>query len=97
MTTLAQKILSFLGFAGFYRKFVKDYSEITAFLTEMTRKDIVFTWRLKEQKAFNILKEQFTTEPILIMFDPTKPIMLEIDASNLALGVVISQQGLDGK
>ena len=41
--TSAKEILLFLGFARFYRKFVKDYLEITASLTEMTRKDIVFT------------------------------------------------------
>ena len=76
---------------------MKGYSEITIPLTEMTRKDIVFTWRSKDQKAFDTLKEQFTTEPILIMFDPTKPIMLETDASDLALRVVISQQRPDGK
>ena len=87
----------FLGFAEFYQKFVKGYFEITALFTEMTRKDIVFTWRLKKQKAFDMLKEQFTTEPILIMFNPTKLIMLETNASNLALEAVISQQGPDGK
>ena len=53
----AKRILSFLGFAGFYRKFVKGYSEITAPLTKMTRKDIVFTWESKKQKAFNMLKK----------------------------------------
>ena len=76
---------------------MKNYSEITAPLTEMTRKDIIFTWRSKEQKAFDTLKEQFTTESILIMFNPTKPIMLETDASDLVLGAIISQPGPDRK
>ena len=44
-----------------------------------------------------MLKKQFTTEPILIIFDPTKPIMLETNASDLALGAVISQQVPDRK
>ena len=95
--TLVKKILLFLGFAGFYQKFMKTYSEIIAPLTEMTRKDIVFTWGSKEQKAFDMLKKQFMTELILIMFDPTKSIMLEMDASNLVLEAVITQQKLDGK
>ena len=94
---LAKEILSFLGFAGFYWKFVKSYSKITAPLTEMTRKDIVFTWGSKDQKAFDMLKKQFTTELILIMFNLTKSIMLEIDASDLAFEAVISQQKPDGK
>ena len=94
---LAKGILSFLGFIEFYCKFVKNYSKITALFTKMTRKDIVFTSGLKKHKTFDTLKEQFTTEPILIMFDSTKPIMLKIDASNLALRAIISQQGLDGK
>ena len=76
---------------------MKSYSEITTPLTEMTRKDIVFTWRSKKQKAFDTLKERFTTEAILIMFNPTKPVMLETDALDLALGAVISQQMPDGK
>ena len=46
--TLVKGILLFLGFARFYQKFVKGYSKITAPLTEMTKKDIVFTWRSKE-------------------------------------------------
>ena len=97
ISMLAKGILLFLGFAGFYQKFVKSYSEITAPLTEMTRKDIVFTWGSKKQKAFDTLNEQFTTEPILIMFNLTKPIMLKTDASDLVLGAVINQQRLDRK
>ena len=91
----AKKILLFLGFARFYQKFVKDYSKITTSLMEITGKDIIFTWGSKEQKAFNILKKWFTTKSILIMFDLTKPIMLETNASDLALGTVISQQKLN--
>ena len=63
----------------------------------MIRKDIVFTWGSKKQKTFDTLKEQFTTEPILVMYNLTKPIMLETNASNLALGAIISQQESDGK
>ena len=87
---LAKEILLFLGFAGFYWKFVKSYLEITVPLTKMTRKDIIFIRRLVKQKVFDMLKEQFMTKPILIMFDLTKPIMLETDASDLALEAVIS-------
>ena len=57
----------------------------------MIKKDIIFIWESKKQKTFNTLKEQFTTEPILIMFDSTKLIMLEMNTSNLALGAIISR------
>ena len=86
-----KRILLFLEFTGYYWKFVKSYSKIIALLIEITRKDIIFTWELKKQKAFDMLKEQLTMELILIIFDPTKLIMLETDTLDLVLGAVISQ------
>jgi len=81
----------FLGFANFCRRFIKDYSKITAPLTDLTKKDKPYIWTEKAQKAFELLKEQFTSEPILIIFNPEKPITIETNASDFAIGAVASQ------
>jgi hypothetical protein len=80
----------FLGFANFYRRFIKGYSKITEPLTRLLRKDTKFEWSDKAQKAFDTLKTAFTTAPILTHFDPQRPIVLETDASDYALAGIIS-------
>ena len=86
-----KEVQSFLGFMNFYKKFTKKYSKIAAPLTELTKKDQKFKWSTKAQKAFDKLKKRFTSQPILMSFDPEKPIMLEMDASDKAIGACISQ------
>jgi hypothetical protein len=89
-------IQSFLGFANFYRRFIKDYSRITTPLTRLTRKDIQWEWGDKQQQAFDTLKEAMMTEPILQHFDPAKPVTIETDASDYAIGAVCSQPDENG-
>ena len=55
----------FLGFANFYRKFINEYSHVVVPLTALLKKDITFRWSPEAQKAFQTLKEAFTTAPIL--------------------------------
>jgi hypothetical protein len=88
---------SFLGFANFYRRFVKGYSAIAAPLTELTKKDQDFAWNNKAQIAFDALKVAFTQAPILLTFDPEKEIVVETDSSDYALGAVLSQRGETSK
>src|SRR6185369_9810396 len=90
-------VQSFLGFANFYRKFIRDYSRISAPLTEITKKEQGFKWEEEEEQAFTTLKERFLSAPMLLMFDPRKPVRVETDASNYALGAILSQPGDDGK
>ena len=80
----------FLGFANFYRIFIKNYSKITALLIQLTCKDKL-DWNFDAEKAFQLLKTAFMTAPILVHLDFSKPFFMEIDASNFALGVVLSQ------
>ncbi len=61
----------FLGFANFYRRFIKGYSKITTLLTILTCKDKPFSWNPTAQAAFDTLKMAFTSAPILI--HPTLP------------------------
>ena len=91
-----KKVQFFLGFTNFYRKFIEKYSKIASPLTELTRKDQKFKWSPEAQKAFNELKKRFTSQLILMSFDPEKPITLETDASDRAIEACISQSDNKG-
>lgn len=86
------QVQSFLGFANFYRRFIKNYSAIAKPLTELTKKDKDFEWSTAEQAAFDQLKKRFTEEPVLATYDPELETVLETDASDFALGACISQK-----
>jgi hypothetical protein len=85
-----------LGFANFYRIFIKDYSKIATPLTRLTGKD-KFVWDKKVEEAFETLKKAFTSIPILIHADSSKSFFLEADASDIAFGSILSQYGKDGQ
>ena len=85
----------FFGFANFYQIFIKNYSKIAAPLTWLTCKDKL-DWNSDAEKAFQLLKTAFTTAPVLVHPDFSKPFFMETDASNFALGAVLSQLG-DGE
>jgi len=90
-------VQSFIGFANFYRRFIKGFSKIAKPLTDLTKKGIKLTWTPSYQDAFDKLKEMFTTGPILTHFDDTHPTMLETDTSDFALGAVLSEVCEDEK
>ena len=89
----------FLGLANFYRRFIKDFSRLAAPLTRLLTKERMakrFRWDEDAGRAFDLLREAFTTAPVLRHFDPTRPTVLEADASDYALGAVVSQRTPDG-
>jgi len=90
-------VQSFMGFANFYRRFIKGFSKIAKQLTDFTKKGIKWTWTPSCQDAFEKLKEMFTTGLILTHFNDTRPTKLETDASDFALGAVLSQLCEDEK
>lgn len=90
-------IRSFLGFCNFYRKFVKDYSKIALSLTEMTKKSKPFQWTDQEQRAFDALKRAMTETPVLVVPKPELPFYITTDASEFALGAVLSQDHGKGR
>ncbi|KAH7563016.1 reverse transcriptase [Bipolaris maydis] len=90
-------VQSFLGFANYYRKFIRDYSKITTPLTEITKKEIGFKWEQEHQEAFDRIKQIFLEAPVLEMYSPQRPTRVETDASDYALGAVLSQQCPDKK
>lgn len=92
----------FLGFANFYRRFILGYSDIAAPLTSLLKgskegkKTGPLDWTEEAEEAFQTLCSTFASAPFLRHFDPTKPLRVETDASNYALGAVLSQPDQDG-
>ena len=88
--TNKKDVQSFLGFANFSRRFIKDYSKIAAPLTGLTRNDVVFAWSEEAEASFRKLQKQFISTPILYQFNPELPIKVYTNAFDGALGAVIS-------
>jgi hypothetical protein len=84
-------ILSFLGFANFYRMFIEGFGRVAVPLTNMTKSDQKFHWTADCQRAFKELKTRFTTAPILIHFNPELETWVEVDASDLVVAGILSQ------
>ncbi|MBW0472988.1 hypothetical protein O181_012703 [Austropuccinia psidii MF-1] len=87
----------FLGFANFYHCFVKNCSKKISALTSLLKKDAPFIFNEEALSQFQILKDSFTTAPILSNFNPSLPTILETDASDYALGAVLSQVNDSGE
>jgi hypothetical protein len=87
----------FLGFANFYRRFIRNFSALTKPLHNLLKKTTTWAWSLEHDTAFRALKDAFIAAPILAMYDYDKKTILETDASDWASGGVLSQLGDDGK
>lgn len=85
-------IKSFLGHAGFYRRFIKDFSKITKPVCSLLEKDTVFKFDGECKLAFELLKKKLTTAPVIVAPDWTIPFELMCDASDYAVGAVLGQR-----
>ena len=90
-------VQKFLGLASYYRRFVKDFAKIARLLHEMTRKENKWSWRKRQQKAFEELKKRFITEPVLVIPDLDKEMRVEADASDFVIEGVLSMKCKDEK
>lgn len=86
-----KKIKSFLGLIGYYRRFIKDFAKIAKPLTHLLKLDTPFSWTDKQQRAFETLRDTICSEPLLQYPDFSRPFIVTTDASNYALGAVLSQ------
>jgi hypothetical protein len=87
----ARDIRAFLGTAGYYRKFIKNFSAIAAPITELTKEKVKFEWSSAHQAAFLSLKNAMQTAPVLAISDPKLPYVVHTDASGFAVGAVLMQ------
>jgi hypothetical protein len=85
------ELRSFLGLAGYYRRFVKDFSLIASPLTSLLHKNTPYEWTAQQDDAFNKLKSAVSTAPILIIPNPTLPYTVMTDASGYAIGAALCQ------
>lgn len=93
-----KQVQCFLGFAIFYRKFIRNFSVIAAPLNNLTSPKVTFLWTSQVDSAFQKLKSAFVSAPVLIVPDTSRQFVVEMDASALGVGAVLSQRDpVDGK
>ncbi|KAI3734189.1 hypothetical protein L6452_13653 [Arctium lappa] len=87
------EVRSFLGLAGYYRKFIQDFSRIATPLTALTRKNVKFVWLEAQKEAFGKLKESLSSAPVLSLPNGSEGFVIYSNASKLGLGCVLMQEG----
>jgi hypothetical protein len=86
-----KQLQSYLGLAGYYRKFLPNFSHTTAVLSNLLRKDVKFEWSEDAQKAFLDLKSRLGSRPILRQADYTREFCMAVDTSAIAIGAYLFQ------
>jgi hypothetical protein len=89
--TSVHQIRSFLGLAGYYHRFIPDFSKIAKPMTELLKKEVKFHWDDKCEEAFHTLRKLLTTALVLAQPDNTQPFDVYCDASGTGLGCVLMQ------
>ena len=87
------ELRSFLGLVNYYRRFIQGYFARAARLTDMLKKNKVWSWDVGRQEAFDDLKAVVAKEPLLVLSDCSKPFEIHTDASDFAIVGVLMQDG----
>ncbi|GKB40278.1 putative reverse transcriptase domain-containing protein [Tanacetum coccineum] len=90
--TTSSEIRSFLGLAGYYRRFIANFSKIAKPLTSLTQKNQKYMWGVEQEEAFQTLKNNLCDAPILSLPDGVEDFVVYCDASNQGLGCVLMQR-----
>jgi hypothetical protein len=91
--TTSSEIQSFLGLAGYYRQFIKDFSKIAKPMMKLLKKNKAFEWIAECQASFEELKKCLTSAPMLALPDLTQKFDIYCEASRRGLGYVLMQEG----
>ncbi|CAJ0966322.1 unnamed protein product [Ranitomeya imitator] len=95
--TSVKSLQKFLGFANFYHRFIANFSSAVKPLTDLTKKGAdVTNWSSAAVSAFQELKRRFTSAPVLRQPDVSLPFQVEVDASEIGAGAILSQRNFDG-
>ena len=86
------EVRSFLGLAGYYRKFIQNFSKLAGPLTRLTQKDRKFIWDKQCEESFSKLKKRLTTAPVLALPNGSEEFIIFTDASKEGLGCVLMQK-----
>nr|GEY90980.1 putative reverse transcriptase domain-containing protein [Tanacetum cinerariifolium] len=89
----SKEIRSFLGLAGYYRRFIVNFSKIAKPLTLLTQKNKKYEWGAEQEEAFQTLKDNLCNAPILSLPDGIEDFVVYCDMSNQGLGCVLMQRG----
>nr|GEU47864.1 putative reverse transcriptase domain-containing protein [Tanacetum cinerariifolium] len=87
------EIRSFLGLAGYYRRFIENFFKIAKPLTQLTQKNKAYVWGDKQEESFRILKEKLCNAPVLALPEGPNDFVVYCDASNQGFGCVLMQRG----
>ena len=93
LPTTVHEVRSFLGLAGYYRRFIPDFSRVSKSITELLKNNVKFVWSTDCEEAFQTLKRLLTTAPVLAQPDIEKPFDVYCDASGIGIGCVLMQEG----
>ena len=94
--TTRKELMRFLGMAGYYRKFCRNFASVCEPLTNLLKKSSVFEWSDSCQKAFETIKSLLVSAPVFATPDFDKPFMLTVDASDVGAGAVLLQEDSNG-
>ena len=91
--TTATEVRNFLSLASYYRRFVKDFSNIAEPLTRLTQKNVKFNWTDRWEEHFQLLKDLLTSSPVLTLPSGDEGYIVYCDVSLVGLGCVLMQNG----
>ena len=95
--TSRREVQQFVGFANYYRRFIKDFAQLARPLHRLTERTAPFTWSHECQESFDQLRERLCSTPILAYPDFQRPFILDTDASDTGIGGVLSQMDDQGR
>jgi hypothetical protein len=87
------QVRNFLGLAGYYRRFILNFSKIVKPITDLLKKEEKFVWNAEHHESIQTLKKLLTTSPMLAQSDIVKSFNVYCDASGTGLGCILMQEG----